>query len=129
MDFSGGTAVTSTNTITTSAVTNPAPQAVYQSNRYNAPSYTIGGLTAGTSYIVRLHFAETYWTAAGKRTFNVSINGAQVLTNFDIFATAGGEYIANVQQFTATANSSGQIVITSANVVDNAQFNGIEIDQ
>jgi len=34
-----------------------------------------------------------------------------------------------VQQFTATANSSGQIVITSANVVDNAQFNGIEIDQ
>jgi uncharacterized protein involved in high-affinity Fe2+ transport len=128
-DFSGGTAVTSTNTITTSGVTNPAPQAVYQSNRYNAPSYAIGGLTAGTSYIVRLHFAETYWTAAGKRTFNVSINGAQVLTNFDIFATAGGEYIANVQQFTATANSSGQIVITSTNVVDNAQFNGIEIDQ
>jgi hypothetical protein len=128
-DFTGGFEAATANTITTSAVTNPAPQAVYQSNRYNAPSYTIGGLTAGASYIVRLHFAETYWTAAGKRTFNVSINGAQVLTNFDIFATAGGEYIANVQQFTATANSSGQIVITSTNVVDNAQFNGIEIDQ
>jgi hypothetical protein len=127
-DFTGGTAVTTTNTITTTGVTNPAPQAVYQSNRYNAPTYTIGGLTAGTSYTVRLHFAETYWTAAGQREFNVSINGAQVLTNFDIFKTAGGENIANMQQFTATANSSGQIVITSTNVVDNAQFNGIEVD-
>jgi uncharacterized protein involved in high-affinity Fe2+ transport len=127
-DFTGGTAVTSTNAITTSGVTNPAPQAVYQSNRYNAPTYTIGGLTAGTSYTVRLHFAETYWTAAGQREFDVSINGTQVLTNFDIFATAGGENIATVKQFTATANSSGQIVITSTNVVDNAQFNGIEVD-
>jgi hypothetical protein len=127
-DFTGGTAVTTTNTITTTGVTNPAPQAVYQSNRYNAPTYTIGGLTAGTSYTVRLHFAETYWTAAGQREFNVSINGAQVLTNFDIFATAGGENIATVKQFTATANSSGQIVITSTSVVDNAQFNGIEVD-
>jgi alpha-L-fucosidase 2 len=127
-DFTGGTAVTSTNAITTSGVTNPAPQAVYQSNRYNAPTYTIGGLTAGTSYTVRLHFAETYWTAAGQREFNLSINGAQVLTDFDIFATAGGENIATVKQFTATANSSGQIVITSTNVIDNAQFNGIEVD-
>jgi glucan endo-1,3-alpha-glucosidase len=127
-DFTGGTAATSTNTISTSGVTNPAPQAVYQSSRYGASTYTIGGLTAGTSYTVRLHFAETYWTAAGQREFNVSINGTQVLTNFDIFATAGGENIATVKQFTATANSSGQIVITSTNVVDNAQFNGIEVD-
>jgi hypothetical protein len=127
-DFTGGTAVTTTSTVTTTGVTNPAPQAVYLSNRYNAPTYTIGGLTAGTSYTVRLHFAETYWTAAGKREFNVSINGTQVLTNFDIFATAGGENIATVKQFTATANSSGQIVITSTNVIDNAQFNGVEVD-
>ncbi|MGO8673372.1 MAG: malectin domain-containing carbohydrate-binding protein, partial [Capsulimonadaceae bacterium] len=127
-DFSGGTAVTTTNTVSTTAVTNPAPEAVYQSNRYNAPAYTIGGLTSGSTYTVRLHFAETYWTASGKREFNVTINGTQVLTDFDIFKTAGGENIANIQQFTTTANSSGQIVITSANVIDNAQFNGIEID-
>ena len=51
----------------------PAPQAVYQSNRYGNFTYTIPGLTAGGSYTVRLHFAESYWTAAGKRTFNVLI--------------------------------------------------------
>jgi hypothetical protein len=126
-DFSGGTAVSSTNTIDTSKVTNPAPQAVYQSNRYGNFTYTIPGLSAGGSYTVRLHFAETYWTAAGKRTFNVSINGSQVLTNFDIYATAGGANIAVIEQFNATASSSGSIAIQFTTVVDNAQVNGIEV--
>jgi hypothetical protein len=76
---------------------------------------------------VRLHFAEEYWTAAGKRVFNVSINGSQVLTNFDIFATAGGEYKAVVEQFSATASGSGSITIQFVTVTDNAQVNGLEI--
>ena len=102
-DFTGGATAATTNTITTTGVTNPAPQAVYQSNRYGNFSYAVPGLTAGTSYTVRLHFAETYWTAAGKRIFNVSINGSQFLTNFDIFAAAGGTAIAVVEQFNAAA--------------------------
>ena len=58
----------------------------------------------------------------------MSINGTQVLTNFDIFATAGGEFKANVQQFTATANSSGQIVIVFTTVIDNVLVSGIEVN-
>jgi hypothetical protein len=126
-DFSGGSTASVTNAISTSGVTNPAPQAVYQSNRYGNFTYTIPGLTANGSYTVRLHFAEEYWTAAGKRVFNVSINGSQVLTNFDIFATAGGEYKAVVEQFSATASSSGSITIQFVTVTDNAQVNGLEI--
>jgi hypothetical protein len=126
-DFAGGTAVSVTNTISTSGVTNPAPQAVYQSNRYGNFTYTIPGLTAGHTYTVRLHFAEEYWTAAGKRVFDVSLNGTQVLTNFDIFATAGGEYKAVVEQFSATASSSGTVTIQFTSVTDNAQINGIEV--
>jgi hypothetical protein len=126
-DFAGGTAVTSTNSVSTSGVANAAPQAVYQSNRYGTFSYTVPGLTAGGSYTVRLHFAETYWTATGQRTFNVSINGTQVLSNFDIVAAAGGANKAVVEQFSATANSSGQIVLQFTTVKDNAQVNGIEI--
>ena len=126
-DFSGGATASVSNAITTTGVSNPAPQAVYQSNRYGNFSYTIPGLTAGKSYTVRLHFAEEYWTAAGKRVFNVSLNGAQVLTNFDIFATAGGEYKAVVEQFSATATSGGAITIQFTTVTDNAQINGIEI--
>jgi hypothetical protein len=72
-DFTGGTTSSTTHAITTSGVTNPAPQAVYQSNRHGNFTYTIPNLTAGSTYTVRLDFAETYWTAAGKRIFNVSI--------------------------------------------------------
>src|SRR5260370_26729426 len=77
--------------------------------------------------MVRLQFAETYWKAAGKRTFNVSINGNQVLTKFDIFATAGGAAIAVVKQFNATASTTGTISIQFTTVVNNAQVNGIEV--
>src|ERR1700679_3106718 len=90
-DFTGGTATSTTTAISTTGVTNPAPQSVWQHNRYGNFTYTIPGLTAGANYTARLDFAEEYWTAAGSRTFNVLINGTQVLTNFDIFATAGGE--------------------------------------
>ena len=116
-----------TNAISTTGVTNPAPQSVYQHNRYGNFTYTVPGLTAGASYNVRLDFAEEYWTAAGSRTFNVLINGSQVLTSFDIFATAGGEYKAVAESFTATASSAGAVTIQFVTVKDNAQVNGIEI--
>jgi outer membrane protein assembly factor BamB len=134
-DFAGGATINHANTINTSNVTNPAPAAVYQTARVTTTAgsgsftYTIPGLTAGTNYLVRLHFAETFWTTAGSRTFNVSINGTQVLTNFDIFAVAGGENIANVQQFTQAANASGQFVITFTSVKDKALISGIEVNQ
>ncbi len=127
-DFTGGGTLSHANTIDTSKVTNPAPAAVYQTGRDGNFTYTIGGFTAGTNYLVRLHFCETYFTAAGKRTFNVSINNTQVLTDFDIFATAGGQNIANIQQFTEPANSSGQFVIVFTSVVNNSLVSGIEID-
>ena len=126
-DFVGGTEASTSVEINTSNVTNGAPQAVYQTERYGNFTYTFSGLTAGVNYTVRLHFAEIYWDAAGDRLFNVSINGAQVLSNFDVFAVAGGENIANVQQFSATANSSSQIVVTYSTIKDNAKSSGIEI--
>ncbi len=126
-DFSGGTATSTAATVSTTGVTNPAPQSVWQHNRYGNFTYTIPGLTAGASYSVRLDFAETYWTAAGSRTFNVLINGTQVLTSFDIFATAGGGNKAVAESFTATASSAGAVTIQFVTVKDNAQVNGIEV--
>ncbi len=126
-DFTGGSTASVTHAIDTSGVTNPAPQAVYQSNRYGNFIYTIPGLTAAANYTVRLHFAEEYWTTAGSRVFNVTINNNQVLTNFDILATAGAEYKAVVEQFTIAAASNGTITIQFTTVKDNAQVNGIEV--
>ena len=124
---SGGTQRSVTNTITVSGVTNAAPAAVYQTERYGTSTYTLPSLNVGSPYTVRLHFAELYQTAAGKRVFNVGINGTTVLSNFDIYAAAGGTYKAVVRDFTATANSSGQIVINLTTVTDNATIEGIEI--
>ncbi len=126
-DFAGGGTDTSGNTIVTAGVANAAPQAVYQSERAGTFTYTIPGLVAGSQHTVLLHFAEFYWSAAGKRVFNVAINGTTVLSNFDIYATAGINK-ALVEQFTATANSSGQIVISYTNgTADQPKSSGIEI--
>jgi hypothetical protein len=137
-DFTGGATIDHANTIDISKVTtHPAPAAVYQSARVGATTasgvgspftYTIPGLTAGSSHSVQLYFAETYFTTKGSRVFNVTINGTQVLTNFDIVAASGGENIANLQQFTVPANASGQYVITFTSVTNNALISGIEID-
>ncbi len=126
-DFAGGTIINHANTINLTGVTNPAPMQVYQTARIGDFTYTIPGFTAGSSHTVRLHFAETFWTAAGKRKFNVSINGTQVLTNFDIFAAAGAMNKATIQQFTGNANASGQYVIQFTSVLDKSLVSGIEI--
>src|ERR1700679_4383253 len=89
---------------------NTAPMCVYQNGRAGVFTYTIPGLTAGSTYTVLLHFAETYFTAAGDREFDVAINGTTVLTNLDVYAT-GGKDAALLETFNTTANSSGQIVI------------------
>ncbi len=125
--FVGGTTINHANTINLTGVTNPAPMQVYQTARVGNFTYTIPGVTAGSSHTVRLHFAETYWTAAGKRRFNVSINGTQVLTNFDIFAAAGAMNKATIQQFTVNANASGQYVIQFTAVLDKSLLSGIEV--
>ncbi len=126
-DFAGGGTINHANTIDLSGVTNPAPMAVYQTARVGNFTYTIPGFTAGSSHTVRLHFAETFFNTAGSRTFNVSINGTQVLTNFDIFAAAGAQNKAIIKQFTANANSSGQFVVQFTEVVNQSLLSGIEI--
>ncbi|PWU18170.1 MAG: hypothetical protein C5B50_09695 [Verrucomicrobia bacterium] len=126
-DFSGGTqASPSSAIIDSSAVTAPAPQSVYQSERYGNFTYTFTGLTSGLAYKVRLHFAEIYWSSPGQREFNVFINGAEVLTNFDIVAVTGAENRATVREFSVTP-TAGQIAIQYSTVVDNAKSSGIEI--
>jgi photosystem II stability/assembly factor-like uncharacterized protein len=126
-DFSGGTTYPTTTSVDLSGVTNPAPQAVYQTVRYGNFTYTIPNLTANAHYTVRLHFNELYWTTVGSRVFNVSVNGTQALSNYDIYAEAGGANKAVVEQLPATADSNGNIAIQFTTVVDNAMVNGIEL--
>jgi alpha-N-arabinofuranosidase len=132
--FSTGVTYTSGTAVSTTGVTNPAPSAVYQSERWGVLNYTVPGLDPGVSYLVRLHFAEIYFNApgggsggVGSRVFNVLVNGNAALSNFDIYAVAGGANKAVVRDITATADGSGQIAIALQTVVSNPKISGFEI--
>ncbi len=125
--FSGGATAGSNNGIAIPSG-DTASQAVYQTNRYGNFTYTLGGFAANSTHTVKLHFAETYWSNTGQRVFNVIVNGATKLSNFDIVSAAGGANKANIQSISTTANGSGQIVIQFQAVKDNAQINAIEVN-
>jgi Carbohydrate binding module (family 6)/Malectin domain/Fibronectin type III domain/Bacterial Ig-like domain (group 2) len=125
----GGNVLSVGDTIDTSKVNDPAPQQVYDSELWGRQlDYDIPGFIPGNSYQVRLDFAEIVYGSAGQDYENVSINGTQVLTNFDKFAAAGGKDIAIAEDFTTTADSNGNINIVFSGVgTDAATVQGIEI--
>ena len=101
------------------------PAAVYQSRRYGSTVTYTADIPDGR-YTVRLHFAELYWNVAGKRVFNVSIEGQPALVNFDIVAAAGAMNRAVVQTF-ENVEVTGGLQIQGVGLVGVAQFNGIEV--
>ena len=125
--FTGGGTAGTGQTIDTSGVVDPAPQAVYQTIRDGDFSYLFPGLTAGATYTVRLHFAESFTNFIGDRVFNVALNGAQVLSNFDIIAVAGGTEKAVVEQFDTTADAGGDITLQVTTLTGGAILSGIEV--
>lgn len=114
------------------SVPNAAPVQVYQSERYGKDfTYTFPVPKTGR-YLVRLHFAEIFDDAAGRRVENIRINGKPVLTNFDIFVAAGGLNKALVKEFPDIgADEHGNIAIRISAAPDspdqNAKISGIEV--
>ncbi len=129
-DFSGGNQASNFAEVDTSLISAPVPpQAVFQSERWGASTYTIGGFVPGSNHTVILYFNEIYWNHPGQRTFNVVINGKQVLTSFDIIGTSGAKNKAVEEQFPAVANASGQIVIQfTVGAADQPKISGITVN-
>jgi hypothetical protein len=111
----------------THAIGGTASQPLYQEERYGQTFQYNFSVPNGT-YSVTLKFAEIYFKSAGARVFNVVINNQTVLTNFDIFAQAGGEYQALDKTFTVPV-SNGQITIQFAASVNNGKVDAIQISQ
>jgi Malectin domain len=117
--FTGGTTYANTNSIA-----NTADPTLYHTERYGAFQYALP--VANGSYTVTLKFAETYLTGAGQRVFNVTLNGATVLSNFDIYAAAGGMNIAVDKTFPVSV-TGGQISLNFIANVENPKVNAIQI--
>lgn len=100
--------------------------ALYQTARYGLYSnfgYQIPVVNG--SYNLTLKFAEIRYSAAGQRVFNVTINGAPVLTNFDILAQTS-TFTALDETFPVTV-SSGLIDIEFVGVVNGGIVNAVQV--
>jgi predicted alpha-1,2-mannosidase len=130
-NMASGTMTHGTSTIDTSAP-NAAPAAVYQNECYGHDFAYTFPVPNGGPFLVRLHFAEIFDDGTGKRLENIAINGQPVLTDFDIYAAAGGLNKALVKDFpNITPDMQGNIVIHITSAPDspdhNAKISGIEI--
>jgi len=123
--YSGGTTGAVANVVTGICA---SAQTLYQRERYS---------TSGAGfrywfdcpigvYETTLLEAETYWSSAGQRVFNVFIESQQVLTNFDILVAAGGKNLPLTRVFTNNVSDS-RLEVLFVPVVDNARASGVQV--
>ena len=105
----------------TAIITGTTEGKLYQTERYGNSTYTLP--VANGNYNVTLKFAETYWTAAGKRVFDVAINGTTVISNLDIYAKVGKNVAYDVTIPVSVTN--GALKINFITKVDNAKVSAI----
>ncbi|HZT78163.1 MAG TPA: malectin domain-containing carbohydrate-binding protein [Vicinamibacterales bacterium] len=116
--FSGGTKAS-----TTAAIAGTSDPTLYQTERYGTFSYNIP--VPNGKYTVTLLFAEIYWTSAGKRVFDVNVEGQLAIQALDIFAAVGAN-TALVRSVTTTV-SDGVLNLNFISTVDNAKVSAIRV--
>jgi hypothetical protein len=95
-----------------------------QPYRYSIP------VTNGFKYVVRLHFAELYFTKIGDRTFDIYIEDVlRTSAAFDILQNSKGNQPNTAYIFTTTTKTviDGTITIELRKRIENPALNGIEI--
>ena len=106
-------------------IINTSDPRLYQTTRLgNAFGYKFD--VPSGRYEVELRFAEVWWGSAGRRVFDVIIEGQTVRDNYDIYAAAGGRYIAQVEMFT-TWVTDGHLNIDLDTVRDLALINAVRV--
>jgi hypothetical protein len=111
---------------TSDAVTNSQDLPIYRSGRaglWGDFSYTIPAVNG--TYTVTLHFNEIQYWNKGDRIFNVAINGATVLSNFDILSQVAPRTALTVQ--IPVNVTTGKVQIDVTGVVRKGLLNGIQI--
>ena len=106
------------------SVSGTSDPTLYSAERYGSCTYSAS--VPNGDLLVTLHFAENYHTQAGSRSFNVNIEGTQVISNLDVYAEVGGN-AAHVTENQVTV-SDGQINIEFVTVTENALINAIKVE-
>ena len=120
--FSGGAAFS-----TSAAITGTSDPTLYRTNRWSSSSFSYSFPVPNGTYSVTLKFAEIYGgtMCTGCRLFNVSIEGAQVLSNFDVYAQVGANTALD-KTFTVSV-TDGSLDIAFTTVRAAAEVNAIQV--
>jgi hypothetical protein len=105
------------------SIANTNDPQIYRTERYNLTGYAFA--VANGSYTVRLHFAENFYTAAGRRIISVNVEGTPI-SNIDVFAEAGGGRTALIKTASVTV-SDRQLSLSFTASVGETMIDGIEI--
>ncbi|WP_165699280.1 malectin domain-containing carbohydrate-binding protein [Hymenobacter jejuensis] len=115
---------------TSAAIAGTTDDALYQTERFGTNGVMGYALpVVNGTYIVKLHFAELYWSAADQRVFDVSVEGNKVLTAYDIFRRVGAN-TATTESFPVTVSDGTlNLDFSSLNTggKDNPKVSAIEI--
>ena len=112
---------------TSSPIAGTSTPALYQTDRYAPGTLQYAFNVPNGNYAVTLKFAEILYSTAGRRVFNIFINGSAIQANFDIVAQAGAPNTA-VDRTYYVPVSNGQILIQFAAVTDNPKVSAISIE-
>jgi hypothetical protein len=115
----GGTANSTADNIS-----NIAEDALFQSELYGTFGYEIP--VTNSTYSIELHFSEIYHTTVGKRSFNVSVEGKQEMSQVDLYSLIGAD-----AAYTFTVNNvqvtDGKLNINLETLLDNGTLAGFAI--
>ena len=117
----------------THAIANTEDDTLYQTYRAYLPNTVQGNrklsynlsVPAGR-YDVRLHFAELYWDAPGKRVYDVLVEGTTLLKDFDILAQAP-KFTAVVKTLPNITVDDGTLNITLQASADFGALSALEV--
>lgn len=108
-----------------------ADAAIYRKIGWGAVNITstFAGMTPGDDYLAEYHFAENYYTAAGKRVYNLKINNELKFENLDSFVVSGNTSRKAVAlAYGTTADSAGRVVFTLEKKIDNPIYCGFAVN-
>ncbi|MBD0254803.1 MAG: S8 family serine peptidase [Cytophagales bacterium] len=116
---------------TTLGIAGTADDYLYQTGRHGT-SFSYNFPTGNGSYDVVLHFAETYFGSAapggtGSRKFHVDLEGVRKLTDYDVFARAGGALRVAQETFRVTVSDGTLNVAFLKGSADNPAVKAIEV--
>ncbi len=118
--FTGGTTFANANNIQ-----NTQDDTLYRSERFGNFVYNLPIVNG--NYGVELRFAEIFFNPSfpGPRIFNVSIEGAPALVNFNILDVTNNN--AALSRFFNTTVNDGSLQLRFATIADNAKISAIRI--